>query len=136
MLPEVTINYWAMLACVAASMALGYVWYSMPVFGRTWMQLIGKTEEELKKGTGPAMGIALVLSFIAAYVFAHVLDYVSAETWMEGVTTAGWMWFGFIFAIVWMQNIFAQRPFKLTVINSGYHLVQFLIFGIILTLWK
>lgn len=136
MLPEVTINYWAILVCMVASMLVGYIWYSMPVFGRVWANLIGKTQEDLKKGAGPAMGLAVVLSFIAAYVFAHVIDYVGADTIQEGLQTGFWMWLGFLFVVIWMQNIFAQRPFKLTLINAGYHLVQFLIFGAVLAAWK
>lgn len=136
MLPEATINWWAILACTVASMMIGYVWYSMPVFGRMWMNLIGKTEADLKGKAGPAMGITVVLSFVSAYIFAHFLDYANATSWMDGKITGWWLWLGFVFTVMWTQNIFAQRPFKLTLINSGYHLVQFLVYGFILTVWK
>ncbi len=134
MLPEVSLNYWALLACTAASMMIGYAWYSLPVFGRAWMNLIGKTEADLQGRAGPAMGLTVVLSFIGAYIFAHILDYARATTWIDGLTTGWWLWFGFVFTVMWTQNLFAQRPFKLTLINSGYHLVQFLVYGVILTM--
>lgn len=135
MLPEASINYWAVLVSVVASMFIGSVWYAMPVFGRMWMGLIGKTEEELKKGQGPAMSGAIVLAFILVYVFAHIIDYVNATTLSEGLVTGFWLWLGFPFSVIAVQNIFAQRPFKLTLINSGYYLVQFLVIGAVLAVW-
>lgn len=135
-MPEVTVNYLAVLVCTAASMALGYIWYSKPVFGRAWMQGIGKTEEELKKGAGPAMGISVVLAFVTSYIMSHMIDFAKATDVMRGLTTGFWIWLGFVFCVIWMQNIYAQRPFKLTLINSGYHLVQFLILGVILATWQ
>lgn len=136
MLPEASINFWAVLVCMAASMAIGYVWYAMPVFGRVWINLIGKTEADLKKQSGSAMFSAVILGLIGAYVFAHIIDYVQAATWSEGLVTGFWLWLGFPFVIIGVQNVFALRPWKLTFINSGYHLVQFLVFGVILALWK
>jgi hypothetical protein len=136
MLPDATINYWAVLVSVIGSMAIGYVWYSMPVFGRMWMNLIGKTEAELKGGAGPAMGIAVIYSFFIAYVFAHVIDYTGAATAMDGITAAFWIWLGLPFAVIAMQNLFSMRPFKLTIINSGYHLIQLVLMGILFAVWK
>lgn len=132
---EATINYWAVLACVAVSMLIGYIWYSLPVFGRTWMNLIGKTEADLKQGAGPAMGLTVLLSFISAYVFAHIVDYVGSDTLGEGLLTGWWLWLGFPFTVITVQNLFAQRPMKLSWINAGYHLAQFLAFGAILASW-
>lgn len=136
MFDDVIINYWAAGACVAGSMLLGYVWYSMPVFGRVWMVLVGKTEEDLKKGSGPAMGVAVILALLITYVMAHLISYTDADTVTEGLTTAAWLWLGFPFAVIAMQNIFALRPWKLTLITTGYHLVQFLMIGAILAMWK
>jgi len=135
-MPEVTVNYLAVLVCVAISMFLGYVWYSAPVFGRAWMNLIGKTEADLKKGAGSAMGFAVVLAFLTSYIMSHIIDFAKAETISRGLTTGFWVWLGFVFTTVAMQNVFAQRPMKLTVINAGYHLVQFLIIGAILAAWQ
>lgn len=135
MLPEISLNYWAVLVAMVASMLIGYGWYSMPIFGRKWMALIGKTEEELKRGQGPAMGGAVILGLIQAYIFAHIVGYVGAETIGDGLLTGFWLWLGFPLTILGVQNLFAQRPFKLTLINAGYHLVQYLVFGAIFAVW-
>ena len=83
MLPEVSLNYWAILSSVAISMVVGYVWYARPVFGRTWMNLIGKMEEELKKASGASMGLALPIAFVASYVMAHMIEYTQSKTAIE-----------------------------------------------------
>lgn len=36
-MPEVTVNYVAILVAVIASMILGYLWYSKMLFGKAWM---------------------------------------------------------------------------------------------------
>lgn len=131
-MPQVDINWMGVLAGIVVSMLVGYVWYSMPVFGRTWMNLIGKTEADLKAGAGPAMGGAVVVSFILSYVMAHVLQYVNANTWQDGAVTGVWMWLGFVFTTVAVHNFFSRKPFTLTIIDSGYHLVQLALMGAVM----
>ncbi len=43
--------------------------------------------------------------------------------------------FGFVAASFGINYQFAQRSFKLWLIDGGYHTVQFLLFGVILGLW-
>jgi UDP-N-acetylmuramyl pentapeptide phosphotransferase/UDP-N-acetylglucosamine-1-phosphate transferase len=134
-MPEVTLNYWAILGGVVFSMALGYVWYSMPVFGRAWMQLIGKTEEDLKKGQGPAMGGMVVLAFILSFVLAHFVDYAEATTWSAGAMTGLWAWVGFILPTKGGDFLFEHKPKKLFMIEAGYALVQLVVIGAMLAIW-
>ena len=44
------VNWIAIVVCVVAAMALGFVWYG-PLFGKLWLELMGwgnKNEAELK----------------------------------------------------------------------------------------
>ncbi|MDP3964236.1 MAG: DUF1761 family protein [bacterium] len=50
-MPEVSLNYWAMLVAIVGMQILGFIWYAKPVFSGAWMNLIGKTEEDLKKAS-------------------------------------------------------------------------------------
>lgn len=134
-MPQVDINLWAVAAGVVVSMLLGYGWYSMRGFGRAWMNLIGKTEADLKAGSGSAMGAAVGLAFLTSFVLAHFVAYAGAADALDGMITAAWAWLGFVLTTVTMQNVFAQRPMKLTAINAGYHLVQFVIIGAMLGAW-
>ncbi len=135
-MPTVTLNYWAILVGAISSMVIGYIWYSMPVFGRAWMKLIGKTEQELKAKAGPAMGVMVVLALLTSYVMAHFVDYTNATTFMSGVATGLWLWLGFVVTEMISTNIFSGRPFKLSVITSGFQLVSLAVMGGILAAWK
>lgn len=135
-MPSVELNYLAILAGAASNMAIGYVWYSPPLFANAWMKLIGKTEDDLKAKAGPAMGIMFVLALLTSYVLAHFVDYVDATTFMEGATTGLWLWLGFVFTEMVSTNMFAQRPFRLSVITAGYQLVGLAVMGGILAAWK
>ena len=44
------VNYYAVLVCGILMFMLGGLWYSPALFAKRWMQLIGKTEEELPAG--------------------------------------------------------------------------------------
>ncbi len=134
-MPEVTLNWVAMLVALIASMVIGYIWYSKPVFGKTWMNLIGKTEEDLKKGAGKAMGIMIVCAIITVYVLSHIVDYATATTWLEGVQTGFWVWLGFVATVLVMNAGYEGRPMKLPAINAGYQLVNLVVAGAILAAW-
>jgi Protein of unknown function (DUF1761) len=56
------------------SFVLGGPWYG-PVFGKTWMRLVGVTEATLGENFNPAKtyGITFVLAFLASYVFGMFL---------------------------------------------------------------
>lgn len=49
-------------------MILGYVWYHPKVFGNAWMNSLGLSLEDLRKGnTGAIMGIATLISMFVSW---------------------------------------------------------------------
>jgi hypothetical protein len=136
MLPAVEVNYLAILACAVASMIIGFVWYSLPVFGRTWMNLIGKSEADLKKGEAPVgYLVTFVLALLLAFVLKHFLVYTGATSVGEGLQTGLWVSLGFVVATMIPNHIFEGSHPKLIAINVGYQIVNVLVASIILTLW-
>lgn len=135
-MPEVTINYWAVLAATAVCMIVGSIWYSKAVFGKIWMQLVNVNEEKAKQGAMKALAGMVVGAFVQVYVFAHVIDFAKADTLMEGLQTGAWLWLGFIAAVSIADVLFAQRPMKLWLITAGYQLVIMLANGAILAMWQ
>ena len=124
-------NPWAVLAAGVSSFLLGGLWYSPALFGAAWNRENG--------GPIPAghpakvFGVSLVFSLIAAAAFGHWLgpDPNLAGA-IKGGIVAG---FGFVAASFGINYQFAQRSFKLWLIDGGYHTAQFLLFGVILGLW-
>lgn len=135
MLP-VEINYLAVLVCGIISMVVGGVWYG-PAFGKAWMKEVGYTEEDIRKDFNPGKtyGQAVLGHIIMALVLAYLLSLTGAETIGDGIRVSLSAWIGFIFATKFINSLFAKQSFKLVMIDSGYQLVNIILFGIVLILW-
>jgi hypothetical protein len=124
-------NIWAVLVAAVSSFLLGGLWYSPMLFGRVWNRENGGQ----KQGGHPAkvFGVSLVFSLIAAVAFACWLGPAPAlDTAVKSGALAG---FGLVATSFGINYQFAQRTFKLWLIDGGYHTLQFVLFGVILGLW-
>jgi len=131
------INYLAVLVCALVPMLIGAMWYG-PIFGKAWMEAVGKTEEDLKKDFNPAKtyGLTVVTNFVVAYVLARIMGYAGAETITDGLIIASLCWIGFTAGTFYINNLFEAKPNKLLMINIFYHLVVILVYAVILSVWK
>lgn len=133
------INIWAVLVSTLAVMVIGWFWYSQAGFGKTWMQLIGKTPEQIsgeaKGNIGPAMAGALVVAFIESYVFAKLLVYAGVSTTGELVTMILLVWLGIIMAITYNDVLFNGRPRKLWLLQGFCQLANLVAIGLIVYYW-
>ncbi len=116
----------ATLLATVLSFVLGGLWYG-PVFGKTWMRLVGVTEATLRENFNPAKtyGITFVLAFLASYVFGMFLG--ADPTMALGLgagAAAGIFW---VAGSLWTNDLFERSPLALTVINGGYHVVKFVL---------
>ncbi|MFA7277939.1 MAG: DUF1761 domain-containing protein [Candidatus Gracilibacteria bacterium] len=136
------INYWAVLVCAIASMIVGSVWYG-PIFGKKWMQICGadkldmEARKKMQKAAGPLYLAQFLLTLLQLWVFANILNYwPGAST----VWIAVFMWVGFIMPTIAGSSMWNNDASKVKwarfLIQSGYQLVMFIIFGLILGLWK
>jgi hypothetical protein len=131
-MPEV--NYLAIAAAAIASFVVGGLWYSPALFGKTWQREVGLSDEQLARGNMVRIfGIALVLSLIAAFVFALFLGpRPSMPLGLGAGFSAGLCWVASSFGI---NYLFARRSLKLFLIDGGYHTLQFTLIGMVLALW-
>lgn len=138
---DISINIIPIAIAGVASMALGFIWYSPYVLGKPWMKLMGYTTESLKEAQ-KQMGNLYLVSFIAALLTAYVLSNainISAEYFRvtrldAGLSTAFWMWAGFIAPVQLTDVIFGNKKWKLWAINTGYQLAAIMLMGIIISL--
>ena len=129
------INIWAVLAAAVSSFVLGGLWYSPALFGNTWNRHNGRDPKQASGGRHPAMvfGVAFVLALIAAAVFAMVLGQnppLKEAVKMGAITGAA-----FVATSFGINYAFASRTFVLWLIDAGYHVLQFTLYGVILGLW-
>lgn len=134
---DVEVNLVGVLAAALVSMVVGGIWYSKSVFGKTWIKLQKIDEAKAKKGAAKAMLGMAILAFAMAYVLAHV-TYLSSSFFAEytyqgaAISSAFWMWVGFVLPITASDSLFNQAPWKLTAIQSGNWLVTLLGMGLVI----
>jgi len=136
------INYWAVIVSALISMIVGAVWYG-PLFGKKWLNIIGATPEDLEarkkmqKSAMPLYVLQLLLTLFQVYVLAY---YIGGWKDASGVENALWIWAAFIMptiagAAMW-NNDSSKIKWARFLIQAGYQLVIFIIFGFILGMWK
>lgn len=137
-MPEATINLLAVLVAAIAGHLLGGIWFSSKVFGKTWMESSNCDPAEMDKHKSMAkvMTVSFLGTLVMTYVFAHFADYIGVNTLGEGLALAFWTWLGF-FATTSLGSVLwdKKRPMFWVVMN-GYYLVQLVIMGVILSLWR
>ncbi len=142
-MPTIQLNYWAILVATAAAMIIGSIWYAKPVFGRTWMKLVGLSPDKAKEGAVKALFGMLVAAFLTSYILAHFIAvgigspfFANLSPLMEGLSTAFWAWLGFVVTTLVAGPLFARTSGKLFFINVGNQLVTLLAMGAILGAWR
>jgi len=142
---NVPVNYWAILVCGIASMVWGSIYYG-PLFGKMYISMMGwdkkspAEQEAAKKGMMKSYVLSFVGSLVMAYILSHVLafgtSYMHSEGVSAGLSTGFWMWLGFIAPVTMGDILWGNKTWKFWLLSNAYYLIQLLIFGVILSLWK
>lgn len=139
-IPDVIINYWAVLAAAVASFIIGGLWYSPVLFGNAWMESGGITKKTMetahKKGLGKSYFIAFFGGLLTAYILAHFAKYLTAQTFSEGMIAGFWIWLGFVVPILLGSVLWEGKSFRFYMINALYYLVSLEVMGGILAVWR
>jgi hypothetical protein len=134
---EVEVNWLAVVLAALSTMVVGSIWYMPQVFGKKWEKW-AKVDKKNPANPAFAIGITLVVSFITAYVLAHVTYLSNAffgnSFMQDALTTAFWMWLGFTAARIITHDAFENRPKQLTLLNISHELVTFLVMGVVIGL--
>jgi hypothetical protein len=137
-----SVNYWAIASGAVLSMIIGAIWYG-PLFGKKWMEIVGvnpadlEARKKMQKSAGPLYAVQFVLTLFQVLVLAHLV----ADTEIAGgLERSLWIWAAFIIptlagAVMW-TNESAKLKLARFLIQGGYQLVLFTIFGLLLQFWK
>ena len=129
-------NWWAVLVAALAGYALGALWYSPLLFGKTWMKLEGFKEEDLQTGWIKAMIITLVTTFFTAFVMEAVVATWGISYWGHAIPLT--FLFGlFLYAGNLLSDfLYSRRSMKLFWIVGMYRVIMIFVITLILILWK
>jgi hypothetical protein len=129
------INYLALVAATVAKGALGWLWYSPPLFLKPWMRLTGVTDAQMKAGMGRALAVEVVGNFVMAFVLVHAVHYAGAHGAAQGAAVGFFNWLGFVLVVALAAAAYEMRPLALVAINTGYQLLGLLVMGAIVAVW-
>jgi len=124
------VNWIAVLLCALSSLVLGALWYSPLLFARAWQRGAGLTDDQLA-GSNMVLifGGAFLLSLAAATIFAVLMGHRHGlAEWTAAGAGAG----ALVAAAFGINYLFERRSLGQWAINGGYHLLQFVLFGLIL----
>ncbi len=137
-----TINYLAVFVCGMLSMVVGSIWYG-PLFGRKWCQIVGanpddvKARKEMQKKAGPLYAVQFLLTLFQVTVLARLIaDTVN----VSGLERSLWIFAAFVMPTIagssmW-NNESTKKSWDRFFVQTGYQLVMFGIYGVVLGMWK
>lgn len=135
-MPDIPINWLAVVVAVIIRMAVGTIWYSPIAFVKPWQQLSGVTPESMKAGLGRAVGVDLAMSVVMAFAMANIIGASGITDWLNGAIAGLWLWLGFVVATHLPLWTYENRPIKLVAINAGANLISMVLMGAILGGWR
>lgn len=130
------INLLAVLVATVIRLVLGAAWYARPVFGRVWSAETGCSEDAMKAQLPKALATDFVCSFIMMFVLAHMVLWAKVDTAATGAFVGFLNWLGFVAMVQIITTVYEKKSFKLFFINSGFILINLLIGGAIMGVWR
>ncbi len=128
-----SINWLSVVIAALSTFLIGGIWYG-PIFGKSWMQAFGYTEEDLKKRSVPkTFGLSLLLAFIAALILEM---FIGPEADIAFGSMAGFFaGLGWVSTFLGILYLFEMQTMKVFLINAGYCVLSLTLMGLILGSW-
>lgn len=125
------------IVAAVVAFAAGALWYML--LADPWMDAAG-----IKRGadgkpeggqTGSMFAITFVMQLLVAGMMRHVFELGGVDTIGKGLMSGIGIGLFFISPWIAINNIYAMRPGKLTVIDGGYATLACAVMGIVLVLF-
>lgn len=124
------------LAVVIATIGntfLGALWYSC-LFGRLWADAYKLTPDLRKPSPIHYIG-TLGVSFVMAFVLAGLSHFFHINTVSAAICLGFWIWLGLVATTHFSGVIWAQKPLKVFLIDTGYLLLGIVLMLTLFAVW-
>jgi hypothetical protein len=128
------VNFLAVVVAALSSFMLGGLWYSNALFGTAWRRAASDTRKPGEGHPVKVFGLSFVFALAAAFAFALVVPAAANVTDAAGQGLL--VGAGLVAASFGINHQFANRSMTMWLIDGGYHTVQFVIYGLIIGLWR
>jgi hypothetical protein len=128
-------NVVSMLLASGVGFIFGAIWYSPPLFAKSYENLLGE-----KMGKGKSFPVLLLVNFVSliivSFVLNHTVKYANATTIVDAMFIGAMTWFGYMGVTLILGSImWDNKPVKLALIQGGYWLITIVLMSIILVQW-
>lgn len=131
-------NIWEIIVAALAGFVVGALWYSPLLFGKSWQQQVGLSDDDLKQANMPLIfGLGFVLNVIVAFAlsfFVEIFMMLGSNAWLGGLF-AGVLALVFVATTFGVNYLFARRSLRLYLIDIGYMVLTFFVMGVIIGAW-
>jgi len=130
------ISYLSILLAALAAFLFGAAYYT--TLSKPWLAACGIDRDKMVAEGGRNNPTPFILSFVGLIIMAFVLAGAIGHlgpgqvTLKNGVISGFILWGGFILTTTTVMNAFQQKPFRLSIIDSGHWLGVMLIMGAII----
>jgi hypothetical protein len=133
-------NIWAVLICAFLTMLSGSLWYNPKTFFIIWWKGIGKSDKDVpgNANMGLVWSLTALSSIIQPLLFAVLLCLVfpeGASAW-SGLQFALLLWLAVVAPMYLVNKLFAGHGLKVWAIETGNHLLNLILFGLIIGSWQ
>jgi len=130
-----SVHWLAVLTATLIYFMLGALWYSPVLFANAWMKL-RKLNKEVIGDPNPVIFLySFVLQFIAVASLAIFMAAMGIVLAKYGALVGFGAGAGILFTLAGTTGIFSETPFRLHLIDNGYHVLGLTLSGLILGWW-
>ena len=126
------VNWVAVIVSAVASMVVGFLWYSPPLFQKAYLAEIGKTAEDAAAAPPTNYLISFVLAIVEAFFLSTLISAMGNPGVGSGLAAGFMVWLGFVATTSAANSLFGDRTFRLWYVQNGNHLLTLLAMGAII----
>lgn len=132
-----SINWLAVITCTLLSMVSGSLWYNPKTFFPIWWKVVSNGRKQPgMENMGTTWALTILSSLVQAAFMAVIIAGVNSTTIRSGMTTGFLLWAGLVAPTNLVNKLFAGHGLRIWAIEVGNHLVNMLIFGSVLSIWR
>ncbi len=130
------INHWAVWLLVILVQVTGFLWYSPWLFGNLWMTLQGKTAADSTSASPIPYLISILGAIAAVYFIAWFILKLALNSLGKTLKMILLLWLCICFFQFATFVAFHGFALGVILIDMGKSLVDFVLIGVVLTLWQ
>ncbi|OFX84230.1 MAG: hypothetical protein A2W99_00445 [Bacteroidetes bacterium GWF2_33_16] len=133
------INFLAVIVAALSAFAIGSVWYSPLMFSKSWQNVLGLSEDDIKDAN---MFLIFGTSFVLMLIMAIGLSLLflvlnpNGSTLILGLKQGLFIGVFFISTSYGVNILYQRKSFKLWAIDSGYQVLLLGLMGTIIGAWQ